>query len=668
MYIMALSPDARLLAVGGRMSDTTASLPCCGDIRLFDLASGRQIGLLKGHQNAVVGLAFSPDSRLLLSGSFDNTAIIWDIETRSVRQHLKGHTGFIFGAAFTPDGERAITGSFDHDLRMWRVADGQLMARMTGHRDMVRSIAIAKDGTIASGDAKGEIRLWNGNTGTFQKVLAQQIAIVGSLTFSPDGRLLLSTSTDTPPTHCHVYDLASAREIVTYLGHDNSVVSSAISHDGRWAATGGGSNQEIHIWSLKTGDRRLGSNGQALTLAGNGKTIFAVGFGDDGQEIAWGTKVSPQVTDINELGPLQYALRLPATGNALLGPRQILAAEANTFHRAAAKYSNWSLRLLKGGKYNYNATLEIEHAKRPVARIERDETNGIDHRSFSFTPDGETIISGGGFAGWIAAYDRAGKELGTFAGHESGIFALAASPDGKYLVSGAYDQTVRLWNLKTRELLVTIFRGEDGEWVMFTPQGYFAASPAGAGLIGWQINHGPENAAEYVTAAQLRKSLNRPDIVAKAIQLASAEEAVKQSAGTNFKLSDLLAKPVPRFRIVSPAANATLAGGTAQLELALEDTSDPVNLIRLYVNGMQVEARQPEDGPGFKPGPLAFTVPLAKGRNLIRAVAVNGTGETSVEVAVDLARRRRARQARHTAHPGHRRGQISGPRQGLPRT
>ena len=53
---------------------------------------------------------------------------------------------------------------------------------------------------------------------------------------------------------------------------------------------------------------------------------------------------------------------------------------------------------------------------------------------------------------------------------------------------------------------------------------------------------------------------------------------------------------MPRFRIVSPAANATLTGGTAQLELALEETPDPVNLIRLYVNGTQVDARQPEEG------------------------------------------------------------------------
>ena len=59
------------------------------------------------------------------------------------------------------------------------------------------------------------------------------------------------------------------------------------------------------------------------------------------------------------------------------------------------------------------------------------------------------------------------------------------------------------------------------------PQGYYTASGPGSELIGWQINHGPDHEAEYVTAAQLRKSTEPAPIVARAVQLASAEEAVK---------------------------------------------------------------------------------------------------------------------------------------------
>ena len=94
------------------------------------------------------------------------------------------------------------------------------------------------------------------------------------------------------------------------------------------------------------------------------------------------------------------------------------------------------------------------------------------------------------------------------------------------------------------------------------------------------------------------------------------------------------AKPVPHLRIVSPVQNAALSGGSAELEIALEATPDPVKAIRIQVNGRQIAEDQPEEGGGFAPGTLTFAVPLAKGRNTIRVVAVNDTGETPAEVMV----------------------------------
>ncbi len=170
---------------------------------------------------------------------------------------------------------------------------------------------------------------------------------------------------------------------------------------------------------------------------------------------------------------------------------------------------------------------------------------------------------------------------------------------------------------------------------MWTPQGFYTSSPAGARLIGWQINHGPEHEAEYVNAAQLREHLNRPDIVAKAIQLASAEEAVRQAHGADFKIADLLAKPVPRLRILSPEAGATLKGGRTQVTVQLEPTPDPIKLIRIQVNGQQIAEKLPgEDSPGFPPGKYVYDVPLAKGANKIAISAVNDTGETVASLSL----------------------------------
>jgi hypothetical protein len=126
--------------------------------------------------------------------------------------------------------------------------------------------------------------------------------------------------------------------------------------------------------------------------------------------------------------------------------------------------------------------------------------------------------------------------------------------------------------------------------VVWTPQGYYTGSPGADKIVGWQINRGPDKAADYVTAEQLRKHLNRPDIVAKATQLASAEEAVRTSYGTQFKLADLLARPAPQLSILSPAADSQVdAPGSIAVKIALGMTLDPVTRIRIQVNGRQLD-------------------------------------------------------------------------------
>jgi WD40 repeat protein len=124
---------------------------------------------------------------------------------------------------------------------------------MPGHGDKMRSLVVATDGTIASGDFSGEIRLWDGGSGTgtggsgsgtngseagtggqagaFRKTLARQGTMVGSLSFSPDGTLLSSCGQNCRGTYGFVYDLASGREIVRY-----STISSSPRRSARMGA------------------------------------------------------------------------------------------------------------------------------------------------------------------------------------------------------------------------------------------------------------------------------------------------------------------------------------------------------------------------------------------------------------------------------------------------
>jgi len=614
IYAMALSPDGRWLAVGGWTPDN--------EIRLYDFKSGELRALLKGHSNVVNGLAFSPDSKKLISGgSADYTAIIWDVEHGALLHRLEGHRDFIFAVGFTPDGARVVTGSFDTTLRLWSVTDGALLKEMTGHGGKVRSLAVSpKNGTIASGDDSGEIRRWDGRTGALKRVLAHQDGAVGSLRFSPDGRLLLSTcGGDECKGIQRIYDAASSKELTAYTKHGKVVTTSAFSPDGRLVATFGGDGPEIHVWDPKTGDTKA-------VMKGVGRTSWAVGFSADGRRIAWGNTEAQ--AGKNDRGPLEIAVSLPAINEPLSQPEILKTTEG--WIRAKATFGALSLQFPQGT--DHADVLDVLMDGKPSGiSLKQRPHHGWIHRCYSFTPEGKTVVSGGR-NGVLVAYRLDGSEIGEFVGHESDVYAIAASPDGRYLVSGSSDQTVRLWNLKTRELLVTIFRGEDGEWVMWTPQGYYAGSPGADKIVGWQINRGADKAADYVTAEQLRKHLNRPDIVAKAIQLASAEEAVRTSYGTEFKLSDLLARPAPHLRILSPAADATVnAPDSVAVKIALDATPDPVTRIRIQVNGRQLDDFLPESGPKFEAGELQFKVPLAKGKNTIVVTALNEIGWSKVQ-------------------------------------
>jgi WD40 repeat protein len=617
VYAMALSPDGRWLAAGGYFGTGT---PHQDSIRLYEFATGRLVGLLKGHTNVVTGLVFSSDSKWLISGSADRTAIIWDLERGALAHHLKGHTDAVYAVAFSPEGAQAITGSDDKTLRLWSVADGTQIATLSGGNGKVRSVAVStSNGTIASGSVDGEIRLWDGRSGRFLRTLARQGGSIGALKFSPGGKRLLSTCGHEACDYTQrIWDVASGKERLAYRGHDNTVLPGIFSPNGRRAATGGGNNNEIHVWNAKTGKLEK-------RLAGKGAPRWSAAFSTDGQYLAWGNIWrEPSYKAAN---PIEWRLRLTRAGGVLGVPERVDSVAAATFLRARTSLGATRLAHRKGGDYGQTeAVLDVSRADHVLSTITRGASDGYRHIAYTLGPDGQSIISGGD-GGVLIAYDLQGKVLGHLVGHEADIWAVTPSPDGRLMVSGSQDQTIRLWNLKTRELIVTLFHGNDGEWVMWTPQGYYTGSPGADKMVGWQINKGPENAADFGGADQLREHLNRPDIIDRAIILASAEQAIREAPGTSFKLADLLTKPVPRFRIVSPETNSTQRGRRTQIKISIEAVPDPVKAIRVQVNGRSVESITPDTGAGGLVGEQTFVIPLAKGRNEVRVTLLNVTGE-----------------------------------------
>jgi WD40 repeat protein len=119
----------------------------------------------------VWAIAFSPDGRLMASGSDDTTAKIWDMETRTCRHTLVGHHGSIWAIAFSPDGTQLVTGSNDQTIRLWDVALGALLQTIYGHESTIWDVAFRGSDEIISASQSGVIKIWDLTTGKCKATL-----------------------------------------------------------------------------------------------------------------------------------------------------------------------------------------------------------------------------------------------------------------------------------------------------------------------------------------------------------------------------------------------------------------------------------------------------------------------------------------------------------------
>ena len=231
---VCFSPNGKTILTGS--DDKTA--------RLWNL-NGNLLQVFKGHEDRISSVCFSPDGKSILTGSDDKSARLWDLNG-NLLQLFKGHADGIMSVCFSPDGKSILTGSDDETARLWDL-NGNLLQVFKGHEDGLSSVCFSPDGkSILTGSWDKTARLWDLNGNLLQIFKAYEDGI-RSVCFSPNGKTILTGYLDKTAL---IWDL-NGNHLQLFKGHEGGIISVCFSPDGKSILTGS-ADKTARLWDVRT--------------------------------------------------------------------------------------------------------------------------------------------------------------------------------------------------------------------------------------------------------------------------------------------------------------------------------------------------------------------------------------------------------------------------------
>jgi WD40 repeat protein/serine/threonine protein kinase len=395
------------------------------------------------HSNSLSSARFSPDGRYVLTVGADKIARVWDAHTGRMLTDVLKHEGEIRAAEFCADGSRIVTASDDNSACVWDAQTGRQLSLPLKHGDRVNSARFSPDGSLvvtASRDKTAQIWLWRSG-----QPLSEPLKHDGEVwwaEFSPDGKLIVTASDDAT---ARLWDARSGTMLTQPLKHASRVVAARFSPDGSRIVTAC-PESTARVWDAKTG--------QPLTSPFPGTFgVWSAQFSSDGKRVlttSWGKKACLWNADTGQqvLAPLEHS-------------DMVVAADFDPEGKLALT-----------GSRDCTARIWDAQTGRPLGEPIR-HSDGVVWVQFS--PDGQRVLVAsrdGAACVWdirkaqpLVKSLKHGAGLGQLDFNPDGagvkrmnVFLLAAgfvqfSPDAKRLATASAENTARIWDADTGELL-----------------------------------------------------------------------------------------------------------------------------------------------------------------------------------------------------------------------
>lgn len=447
----AFSPDGQRVVTGS--SDNTA--------RLWDAATGEQIGEAMTHHKPVRAVAFSPDGTRIATASNDGTARQWDAASgRSLCEFL-GHKGPVQSILYSPDGSRIVTASEDQTARLWNASTGQAMGAAMRHVAGIGPVIMSLDGSrIVTGSKDGNILAWDAFSGIPIGIIGRHDHEVSSVMFRFDGLRLVSGSLDKT---ARIWDAKTNAQVGPALQHVQMVHAAAYSPDGTRIISKGWDT--VYTWDAETGEQlgvpiahsdHIGS----ANYSPDGKRILTAS--DDCTARLWEASTSLPIGEPLRHSRFVHDAAFSPDGRRILtlggdNAARLWNAEADLPMVAEighgdfvnqCEFSSDSSLLISSSSDMYIRVCEAISG-RELVKFKHSEPSYIPFLFFAVSSDEKRIVTWSGDEIARVWNLMTGKPIGTQLKNSHAITSAAISPDATRVVVGMEDGAARIWDVAT---------------------------------------------------------------------------------------------------------------------------------------------------------------------------------------------------------------------------